>query len=277
MKCSHAQAIAGIAPVRQLPCSLAMNRWFRRTLRPFGFEVPFHQMVCPAQLKTIRVDAQWRATVSVQSTYVFLDLPGDGDLRDIYPIAPGDAESAIHHSPDSREIGRRRYGTGTLVYWRPRDGLVRYGAYDHQCGWSSPGWDSQASLYTEMYCEMRTGIQTLEIMAPVRFEIAVAFKLPRWRSFKTERSLVKYALAHLDSNSERRPVIRDNGQRVELRIIGPKVGDRIICIAFTAEGIEEWKQRLKDTSVIGRLRRFLGGFLPGRNRDEVAQGNRLFT
>jgi len=245
-------------------------------LRGVGFELPFRHMVCPAQLKTIRVDAEWRAAVSVQSTYVFLDLPEDGDLKDIYPLQPGDAEGSIHHSPDSREIGRRRYGAGTLVYWRPRNGLVRYAAYDHQCGWSSPGWDSQASLYTEMVCEMRTGIQTLEIMAPVRFETAVAFKQPRWRSFKTERSLVKYALAHLESNSERRPVIRDNGQRVELRIIGPKVGDRIVCMAFTAEGIEEWKRRLKETSVTGRLRSFFG-FKPNRGPDEVAQGNRLFT
>ena len=116
-----------------------MSRWFRRMLRGVGFELPFRQMVCPAQLKTIRVDAEWRAAVSVQSTYVFLDLPEDGDLKDIYPIPPGDAEGSIHHSPDSREIGRRRYGAGTLVYWRPRNGLVRYAAYDHQCGWSSPG------------------------------------------------------------------------------------------------------------------------------------------
>src|SRR5262245_57300358 len=129
-------ASARIPAARQLPCSLAMDRWFRRMLRGVGVDLPFRQMVCPAQLKTIRVDAEWRATVSVQSTYVFLDLPDDGDLKDIYPIPHSDAEGSIHHSPDSREIGRRRYGTGTLVYWRPRNGLVRYAAYDHQCGWS---------------------------------------------------------------------------------------------------------------------------------------------
>lgn len=253
-----------------------VTRLFRRMLRGVGIEMPFRQMVCPAQLKTIRVDAEWRATVLVQSTYVFLDLPDDGDLKDVYPVPHGDAEGAIHHSPDSREVGRRRHGAGTLVYWRPRNGLVRYAAYDHQCGWSSPGWDSRASLYTEMVCEMRTGIQTLEIMAPVRFETAVAFKLPRGRSFKTERSLVKYALSHLDNNSEQRPVIRDNGQRIELRIIGPRVGDRVVCMAFTAEGIEEWKQRLKETSLMGRLRSFFR-FKSSRGQDEVRQGNRLFT
>jgi hypothetical protein len=253
-----------------------MKKFLRRTLRQWGFDMPFRHMVCPAQLKTIRVDAEWRATISIQSTYVFLDLPQNGDLRDIYPLTLVEAEGAIHHSPDSREISRRSYGTGTAVYWRPRQGLVRYAAYDHQCGWSSPGWDSQASLYTEMACEMRTGIQTLEIVAPLRFETAVAFKQPRWRSFKNERSLVKYALTQLDSNSEQRPVIRDNGQRVELRIVGPKVGERFVCIAFTAEGLEEWKRRLKDTSLAGRLKGFFGGFLGSRRREE-AQVNRLFT
>jgi hypothetical protein len=253
-----------------------MARWLRRTLRRYGIGLPFRHVVCPDQSKVIRVDADWRATVTVQSTLVFLDLPGEGDLVDFYPIDPDDLDSVIHESPDARELGRRRHGEGTLVYWEPRENPVRYAAYFHKRSWSSPGWEGKASLYTEIRCEMRTGVQTLEVVAPVRFDTALAFKRPRWRVLKTERSLVKYALTQHDSVRERRPVIRDNGQRVEWKVIGPGVGDRYICIAFTAEALEEWRQRLKNTSLMGRLRRLFTSSVP-TGRRETAEGTRLFT
>lgn len=232
--------------------------------------------MCPAQLKTIRVDATWRALVTVQSTLVFLDVPEDGDLCDLYPFNPSNTQNVIHQSPDSREIGRRPCSAGTLSYWRPRDGIVRFGAYDHQYTWSAPGWDSQASLYTEIACDVRTGVQTLQIMAPLRFETAVAFKRPRWRRIASERSLIKYALARLDDNRERRPVICDNGQRVELKVIGPRVGDRYVCVAFTADGLAEWRERLEKTSLLGRLSEAIGSLLPSRRRTATTS-TRLIT
>jgi hypothetical protein len=241
--------------VQQLPCIADVRKWIRRTLRRSGIDLPFKDVICTEQLKTISVDAKWRATVTVQSTLAFLDIPEDGDLRDVLPIdSKKDFESAIHESPDAREIHRRPSGASTVVYWRPRDGIIRYASYLHQQSWSSPGWDGQASLYTEFQCEMRTGIQTLEIVAPVVFETAVAFKRPRWPRLSTERRLVKYALAQLEAPRESRPVIRDNGLRVQWRVIGPKVGERYVCIVFSAGGVAQWQQRLKETSFAARMR-----------------------
>jgi hypothetical protein len=255
---------------------VVMTRWVRRTLRRYGYELPFRQVICPAQIKTIRVDASWRAVVTVRSTLVFLDLPDDGDLHDFYPFDPSNVQSVIHQSSDSVEIGRRRYRSGTLSYWRPRDPLVRYAAYDHQYTWSSPGWESQASLYTEMSCDMRTGVQTLQIAAPLSFTAAVAFKRPRWPRLTSERSLIKYALARLDRAREHAPVIFEDGQRVEVTILGPRVGDRYVCIAFTADGLAEWRERLAKTSLAGRVRGALGSLVPVR-RGNAEPRTRMIT
>jgi hypothetical protein len=231
-----------------------MQKWLRRTLRRQGIDLPFNDVICTEQLKTIRVDANWQATVTIQSTLVFLDTPEEGDLRDVLPIdSRKDFESVVHDSPDARELARRHRGMATVLYWWPREAIVRYTTYVHQHSWSSPGWDGQASLYTESRCEMRTGSQTLEIIAPVKFETAVVFKRPRWPNL-TERRLVKYALAQLESPTESRPFIRDNGQRVLWKIVGPKVGDRYICIVFSDGGVAQWRKRLEETSISGRVR-----------------------
>jgi len=232
-----------------------VKKWLRRTLRRYGIDLPFRDVICTEQLKTIRVDGKWQATVTIQSTLVFLDLPDEGDLRDMLPIdSKKDFESVVHESPDGRELARRQRGATTILYWWPREAIVRYASYVHQHSWSSPGWEGQASLYTEFQCEMRTGIQTLEIVAPVMFETAVAFKRPRWPNLATERRLVKYALAQVESPSGSRPLIRDNGQRVQWKIVGPKVGQRYIVIVFSAGGVAQWQKRLKETSIAGRVR-----------------------
>jgi hypothetical protein len=190
--------------------------------------------------------------------FVFLAEPEDGDLRDVIPVDPeSDVECTIHESPDAEEIGRRRAGSSTCLYWRPREPIVRYALYAHQQSWSSPARDAQTTLYTEMRCGMRTGILALDMVAPVTVEAAVVFKHPRWRRLATERSLVKYALAQIDS-APLRPAIRDNRQRVEWRVVAPRIGDRYICIAFTAEGLADWQQRLDATSVTGRMRGLFG-------------------
>ena len=112
--------------VQQLPCIADVRKWIRRTLRRSGIELPFNDVICTEQLKTISVDAKWRATVTVQSTLAFLDIPEDGDLRDVLPIdSKKDFESAIHESPEAREIHRRPSGASTVVSWRPRDGIIR--------------------------------------------------------------------------------------------------------------------------------------------------------
>ena len=240
-----------------------MKKWFRRTLRRLGLEVPFTQLICTDRVRTIAVDADWRATVTVQSTLVFLEAPEEGDLRDPFPVDPEtDRECVIHTSPDARELGRRKNGTGTFVYWKPREPVNLYSPYIHKYSWSSEGWEGKGSLYTELRCDIRTGVQTLEMIAPLKFETAVVFKRPRWRRWSSERRFVKYALHQLESGTEARPLINNNGQRVEWRVIGPKVGDRHICIAFTADGLAQWRRQLKETSITGRVKGLFRSVVP---------------
>jgi hypothetical protein len=239
-----------------------MKRWFRRTLRAFGFELPFTRVICPEDVKTITIDGQWRAKVTTRRMFVFLEVPDEGDLRDFVPVDPAvDHESAIHESSDALEIGRRRIKGGTCVYWKPREPIVPYALHLHQRTWSAPAWDTKDMLCTELRCRMRTGIIALEMAAPMVFQAAVAFRRPRWRRLRTERSLVKYALRQLEGAGSR-PGIRENRQKLEWKVVGPRVGDRFICIAFTAEGLAEWQHRLKHTSVSGRLRSVFGSAAP---------------
>jgi hypothetical protein len=232
-----------------------MTRWIRRALRQCGFDLPFRPVVCPEEIKTITIDAQWRAKVTVRRMLVFLDLPEEGDLRDIVPVDPDtDAECSILESPDALDVGRRPAASGTCVYWWPREPLARYALYTHQRSWSSPAWDSKEVFYTELLCHGRTGIMALEIVAPTAFQAAVGFKAPWWTRFASERRLMKHALRQIDT-SRVRPIIRDARQRVEWRVVEPRAGARYICIAFSPEGLAEWQQRVAATSVSGRLRR----------------------
>jgi hypothetical protein len=238
-----------------------MIRWLRRKLRPYGLELPFTSQICPEHLKVIRVDANGRAEVTVRRSLVFLSVPEPGDLRDVIPVDPEDPESTIHGSPDAREIGRRRSGAGTCVYWTPNRPVVPYALYVHEHSWSSPGLPGQAALYTELRCDVRTGIISLQLSAPVRVEAAVAFKRPRWRRIATERSLVKYALTQLESN-DGQAVIADDGQTVEWTLAGPAVGDRYLCVVFTEDGVRQWQARLEETSIARRLRRAIRYLVP---------------
>ena len=234
-----------------------MTRWIRRTLRNRGIELPFKSMVCTEQVKQIRVDTNWRATVTVQNTLVFLDVPEEGDLCDVLPLEARDYESVIHGSPDARELARRQQGDTMRVYWAPKEAIVRYATYVHQYSWTTPGWDGQASLYTEYSCSMKTGVQYLEVIAPITFVAAVAFKRPRWSRLNNERSLMKYALDRMESPEGSRPTIRDNGQRVQWQFIGPEVGDRYVCMAFTADALAQWQEKLQKVTMGDRIRGLL--------------------
>lgn len=232
-----------------------MKRWFRRVLGRYGIDVPFADVICPQHVKTIHVGEDARIEVTVQRLLVFLGLPRPGDLRDVVPITP-DGESVIHDSPDAHELLRTSTRHGTFVYWAPREPIVPYALYVHQHGWSSAGSPVEAALYTEFRCETRTGTVGLEIITSGRFETAVAFKRPRWRRLSTGHSLVKYALTQLESGSER-PAILDDGTRLEWKLVGPRVGERYLCVAFQQDGVALWQKRLQAASLAARLRRLV--------------------
>jgi hypothetical protein len=171
-----------------------MTRSLRRALRRCGIDSPFSAVVCPEHLKTIRVGVDQRTEVTVQRALVFLEPPDPDDLRDLVPADAADPDVLIRESPDAHEVARRASHTGTLVYWKPREPIVPFAIYVHQHGWSSAGGATEAALYSEFVCDVRTGIWTLEITGPKAFETAVGFKRPHWPALRTERALVKYAL-----------------------------------------------------------------------------------
>ena len=86
-------------------------RLIRRALKRCGIDLPFSGVICPEQIKTIAIDAEWRAQISVRQTLVFLNPPGVDDLHDACAIAPGTPlEDFRLSSPDSAETGRRKRG-----------------------------------------------------------------------------------------------------------------------------------------------------------------------
>jgi hypothetical protein len=236
-----------------------MNRLFRRMLRRCGRDVPYARVICPEQVTTILIEATWRAKVTVRQTLVFLDAPELGDLRDTLPIdADVTRGGIIHGSPDAMEIARRQHRQGPIVlYWEPRERVIPYALYPHECSWTPSASYQLTALCTECRCDKPTGMLGLEIITPGTVETAIAFKRPRWQAMNSERSVVKYALQQLESAGEQ-PVITDNRRRVELKIPGPKVGDRYICVVFHQYGVAHWQERLKSTSISGRLRQLIG-------------------
>jgi hypothetical protein len=109
---------------------------------------------------------------------------------------------------------------------------------------------------------MRTGALVLEMLTPAAFETAVVFKRPRWPRLTSERSVMQHALRALDGNSGERPVISEHGRRLEWRMVGPKAGDRYICVVFHAHGVAQWQDRLKATSLAGRFRQMVRPLIP---------------
>jgi hypothetical protein len=239
----------------------AIRQRGRRTLRQYGVDLTYQQVICAEHVKTIRIDEDWRTDVTVQRALVFLEDPEPGDLYDVMPVNPeADPDTVIQESPDAVEIGRRQKGHSTVVYWNPRERLVPYSLYIHQHGWTAPGVSGQAALYTEFRCEVRTGLFALEMIAPMTFETAVAFRCSPGRRLSTEHSIVKHALQHLEAPN--RPLITDDGQRVEWRIAGPAIGDRYICVMFGPDGVAQWQKRLEHTSLLSRVQELVRSVVP---------------
>jgi hypothetical protein len=234
----------------------------RRALRHLKLHVRFNGAVCPEDVKSICVEPGVGALVTVRRTLVFLEVPDPGDLVDVIPEAGLDPATALYESPDALEIVRAPRGHAMLVAWRPRDTVTPYALYTHQYSWRPSGTYAQPAQYTEMGCDMRTGALVLEMLTPAAFETAVVFKRPRWPRLTSERSVMQHALRALDGNSGERPVISEHGRRLEWRMVGPKAGDRYICVVFHAHGVAQWQDRLKATSLAGRFRQMVRPLIP---------------
>jgi hypothetical protein len=239
-----------------------VSQRLRRALRRSGLDVPFRGVVCPEDVKSMCVEPGVGALVTVRRTLVFLEAPEPGDLVDIIPETGADAARSLYESPDSLEVGRAPRGRAMLVAWRPRDAVTPYALYTHEYSWRPSGTYAQPAQYTEVGCEMRTGALMLEMITASTFEAAVVFKRPRWRRLKTERGMMQHALRALDANEGDQPVITEHGRRLEWKIVGPHAGDRYICVVFHAHGVAQWRDRLKASSLAGRLRQMVKPLLP---------------
>ena len=267
-RCTAMNAVQLLPISRWRSIAQPMTRWLRRMLRQVGLDVPFSRFVCPEEVKTIAIDPQWQATVTIRRQMVFLERPEKGDLRDVVPVVrDAHFERHVHASPDALDTGHRSVGANTFIYWMPRVPIIEYAVYTHERSWIAPAGDVRDVLCTEVMCRGKVGVMAIEILAPVVYETAVAFKLPRWHRLASERRLMKHALAQLET-SRSRPTLRDGIGRVEWKVARPRNGDRFVCIAFTAKGLAGWQQLLEKTSLGSRLRRLVR--IGGRRRDSEA-------
>jgi hypothetical protein len=234
-------------------------RWFRDLARRCRIEIPFGGVVCPELVRTIWIETDWRARVSNKRTLVFLEHPGERDLRDIYTAGPGfDIERFAYDSPDALEVTREKRRDGSVVvYWQPRGPVTPFALYEHQDSWVPPTRHQQAAIFAEYRAEGKTGMVTTEIITPQTFETAIAFERPRWPLLTSDLALVKYAFKQLEANEGDRPEIAPDGKRLEWKIAGPRRGARYVCVAFHEHGVAEWQEKLKSLTIFGRARRMV--------------------
>lgn len=239
-----------------------VTRLFRDLARRCRIEIPFGGVICPELVRTIWIENDWRARVSVKRQLVFLEHPGERDLRDIYPAGPGeDLDQLAYDSPDAIELSREKRRDGSLaVYWQPRGPITPYALYEHQDSWVPPTSHQQAAIFAEYRTEGKTGVVGTEIITPQTFETAVAFERPRWPRLTSDQALVKYAFKLLESNMGDRPTIANDGKRLEWTIVGPKARASYVCVAFHEGGVAEWQERMKNMTIFGRARRLVAGW-----------------
>lgn len=227
-------------------------------LRRWGIFLPYSDVICAEYAKGISLDGSWRAQVTVEQKLVFLKVPERGDLFDVCPLdSKITLESFRVQSADSMEIGRRRAGrNAAAIDWTPRVQITPYAIYEHHHTWSYPSSSEQTASSVEYHCKSRTGMFLFEMTAPESFDAVVVFERPRWTNLSTEKRLIKYALKKLGEGAER-PAILDEGQRVQWRIVGPKIGARFICVAFHHNGVLRSKELLEKSSFFGGMRQLM--------------------
>jgi hypothetical protein len=237
-----------------------MARAIRTALGWIGIRLPFTAVICPEWHKTICIESDWRARVTNKRTLVFTEPPTPGDLRDNFPIERDAAlEILFYDSADAVEVGRARRGSHTLqIAWMPKEPVLRYALYNHEDSWIHPASHRCAAVAAHYRCEMKTGVFAIEFVTPGAFETGVAFRRPRWRRLRSERSLIKYAMAQLQAPNPAHPRLDDGGRRATWRIDGPRRGDGFVFVLFHEHGVVEWERRLREGSLAGRMRRVFG-------------------
>ena len=236
-------------------------RALRNALQRIGVRLPFHGVICPEIHKTICIEGDWRARVNTQRTLVFTEEPRPGDLRDTFPIQPGaPVEVMFYDSPDAVEVSREVPNAHALVVsWMPKQPIIRYALYHHEDTWTHPESHKRSAIAAHFDCRMKTGAFTIEFITPGTFEAGVMFRRPRWRRLRTERTLMKYALAQMRAAGAVKPRLDEaaGGRRAMFELSGPRMGDRFMFVLFHAHGIVDWERRLHESSFRGRLQKLV--------------------
>ena len=227
----------------------------RQLLRRRGFNVLFTDVICPLHSKTIWLRTDGQVETTIERTLVFLRAPEPGAMRDVVARDPNH-DKMMYDSPDARGLERKSTADAAFVYWTPRVPVVPYALYPHSIRWAAPGPTREPAIYTDVHCEVRTGVLGVEIVTPAMFEAAVVFKRPRWRRLTTEASLMKHALKQLESGGEK-PSILENGARLQWTANGPRMNERYVCVAFHEGGVELWQKRLAAGTFTARMRRLI--------------------
>ena len=241
-----------------------LKRVMKRLLQRCGIRPRFADVICAEHAKSICIGPDGRAKVTVREKLVFLGQPEVGDLHDTC-LVDGETtfDNFIRHSPDSVEAGRRRIKSMAFVIdWMPKSAVTRYALYEHEYSWFPQASQLQPALLADYMCQSKTGNFLCEVITPQSFEAAVVFERPRWPFLNSERRLMEYALKQIEAGGGT-PTIADNGQRIEWRIAGPKIGAHYMCVAFHQNGMLLWSDTIQKTSFAGRIRRLVSRFAPG--------------
>ena len=230
--------------------------WLRPSLQRIGVNVPFRGVICVEGTQTISIDQEWHASITTRRKLVFLEQPSAEDLSDTYGLGVGEPiDDVMYTSPDAVELRRDRKVPGRLtVYWWPREPIALYTLHEHEAAWRPLAAFDASALCVEYKCDMRTGVFSIECLAPRQLETAVLFKRPRWPMRLNERRIIQRALKELNSGQPL-PQMLDDGRRVTCDVRGAKVGERYIFVAFRLCGVADSERWLQETSLFGRAQR----------------------
>jgi hypothetical protein len=237
---------------------IKLRRWLRTTLKRIGIHRPFPGVICVEGMQAIVIDEEWRASITVKRRLVFTEPPSAGDLCDTYALGLNrPIGSVFYTSPDAVELGREQRVPGRLLlYWWPKESPPLYTLHEHEHVWRSTNPFDAPALCLEHACDMRTGVFSLECVAPAPFDAAVVFKRPRWPRRLSERTTIQLALQRLH-DGRARALILDDGRRAKCEIRRANVGDRYLFVAFRQCGVADCERWLQETSILGRAQRVL--------------------
>src|SRR5690349_8687746 len=128
----------------------------RQLLRRRGFNVLFSDVICPQHAKTIWLRTDGQVETTIERTLVFLRAPEPGAMRDVVARDPNH-DKMMYDSPDAKGLERKSTADAAFVYWTPRVPVVPYALYPHAIRWVAPGPTREPAIYTDVYCEVRTG------------------------------------------------------------------------------------------------------------------------